>query len=439
MNGYFLKGFADELNRGGGLMGDDRNKLARERFEYNKQRDIKADAIAENARKSKQIIDGLMQKKYLQDIATGEGANEDRQGAENFYRTVLRPEYTDSWQDKHMEGKGLAELGLMANTLAANEQSKYLGGGGVFKMPVDPTILTTRARVDDNKAARLHKVTNKGGSLTGDIKEYYDLTGKMPTSWDDIKQMKTASRPDPQPTLSERENVRLRAAVDKLSVQAQKDPNKFFENNNFRMNNDGSLYLDPVTAAPIRLDSFYKGTGKRGNIKAMMALGEQWDDAKELSGLLELPDVQQNLKQADDAGIWDRARGKWGNTVNKWMQNSGIAKNSNTATAIARIQRMASDERKRFMGTAVTDSEITSALAWMPNAGDSFDTMVNKTNLMGQEAEQAFRRWISTFEKDVDMSPFYKAFGIKRFAEDETNINPKATIISPKTGINWGN
>ena len=37
------------------------------------------------------------------------------------------------------------------------------------------------------------------------------------------------------------------------------------------------------------------------------------------------------------------------------------------------------------MGVAVTDSEMRSALAWMPSAGDSFESIKNKTNLMNKE------------------------------------------------------
>jgi len=220
-----------------------------------------------------------------------------------------------------------------------------------------------------------------------------------------------------KPSVEERKESRLRGAVDNLSERANIDPNKFHEDENFKQNNDGSLYLDPVSQAPVRMEAFHKATGKRTNITAIKGLGEQWDDAQELSELLALPSVQANLKKAQDAGLWDQVSGKWSNAITRWMQNTGISGDSPTATAVARIQRMASEERKRFMGTAVTENEIQSALAWMPSPGDSFETIQNKTNLMGQEAEQEFRRWIAIFEDVADMSPFYKAFGIKRFGQ----------------------
>ena len=116
-----------------------------------------------------------------------------------------------------------------------------------------------------------------------------------------------------------------------------------------------------------------------------MRMGEQWDDAKELSELLQLPSVQKNLQKANDDGLWNQVAGKWSNKITKWMQDSGISGDSPTATAVARIQRMSSEERKTFMGVAVTKLELQSALAWMPSAGDSFETIVNKTNLMAHK------------------------------------------------------
>lgn len=223
-----------------------------------------------------------------------------------------------------------------------------------------------------------------------------------------------------KPSATERAQARINKATDKLTVMANEDPNKFYEKYSYRQNEDGSLFIDPVSGGPQKLVSFEKKTGKRGNIKAIFGMGEQRDDAIELTELLELPSVQANLKKAEGQGFWDQTKSKWTNAINKWMQDQGIKGDSPTATAIARIQRMASEERKLYMGTAVTDNEMKSALAWMPNAGDSFDSVMNKTRLMGQEADQAFRRYVDVFEQaGADMSPFMNAFGIKKFGEEE--------------------
>jgi len=158
-SGYFLRGFADGFQPG--LMGGNESKLAREKFNYMKERDSLADAAAIKNQEANSIIQQLLQKKTAQEVAQGEFANEDRQGKENFFRTALRSSSPDAWQDKHMEGKGLAELGLMGSTAAGNEQSQYLGGKGGFNYPVDSSILTTRARGDQQKFG--------SDNLTGDL------------------------------------------------------------------------------------------------------------------------------------------------------------------------------------------------------------------------------------------------------------------------------
>ena len=226
----------------------------------------------------------------------------------------------------------------------------------------------------------------------------------------------------------ERKQERINKATDKLTNLANEDANKFYSDHSYRQNKDGSLFIDPVTGGPQELKSFEKVTGKRGNLKAIFGVGEQRDDAIELTELLELPSVQKNLKKAEGQGLWDQAKSKWNNKIGRWMQDHGIKGDSPTATAIARIQRMASEERKLFMGTAVTDNEMRSALAWMPNAGDSFDSVMNKTRLMGQEADQAFRRYVDVFESaGADMSPFMDAFGIEKFVNGDDSPTEKVT------------
>jgi hypothetical protein len=234
-----------------------------------------------------------------------------------------------------------------------------------------------------------------------------------------------------QTTAQERKDAKVGANVDKLKRMALADPNKFFENESYRMNDDGSLYIDPVTLLPTELVPFYTATGKRSNIKAMQELGSQLDDAKELHELLALPSVSTNLNKANSEGLWDKATGKWKNSIAKWLQGQGISGDSATATAIARIQRLTSQERKKFMGTAVTETEIVSAIPWMPSAGDTYEAIVNKTRLMGLEAEDELIQWIDMFSKTADMSPFYKAFGLKRFGYVKDD---KSKYVAPEKG-----
>ena len=194
----------------------------------------------------------------------------------------------------------------------------------------------------------------------------------------------TLTKP-PQLTLSEREIMRRKAATKRLE---EMDPEEVYMTHGFKVNEDKTLYKDPVNDAPVKLPPFHKVMGKRGQIKAAMSLGEQWADAKELLVLLKDPKVKKDLKLAESDGLWNRVGSKWSNQIQLWMQKKGIGRNSKTATAIARMQRLASEERKTFLGTAMTVMEMKGVLGWMPSAGDSLDTMLNKVELMGKEGEQ---------------------------------------------------
>ena len=315
----------------------------------------------------------------------------------------------------------------------SNEAAKFLGFPGDFTTNVKQELINTKYKQKNKKPSE---------NLHGDLKDFWVMKeseegkGRLPKSSAEFKAWKTSIRPDQYLTESESKLKARKDANVRLAAEAEQDPNAFYEKHNIKMNDDGSIYLDPIDLAPVRLKSFEEVTGKRGTVKAIKELGEQWDDSKELQELLADDEVRAKLSQAERMGLWDKVKGKWSNSIQKWMQNSGISSNSKTATAIARMQRMASEERRLYMGTAVTESELRSSLAWMPNAGDSYETMLNKVNLMAQEGEQMFRRWLDVYSKNADMSPFYKAFGMKRFDK------PKQTekeIVPPQTNIQWGN
>ncbi len=65
----------------------------------------------------------------------------------------------------------------------------------------------------------------------------------------------------------------------------------------------------------------------------------------------------------------------------------------------------------------------------MPSAGDSFSTMITKTDVAAKEGEEVFRRYLELYQDITDMSPFYKAFGIDRFPKDD-NDNDINTLKS---------
>ena len=205
-------------------------------------------------------------------------------------------------------------------------------------------------------------------------------------------------------------------------------PSELYTTHGYRVNDDGTLYLNPTSKQPVVLPRADKVLGKRGNMKAIMTLGEAWDDAKELTTLLAIPEVKADLQSAKKAGLWDRVKGSFSNKIQLWMQENGIAPDSKTAETIARVQYMASEKRKAYLGTAITEIEMKSATAWMPQAGDSFETMMTKTNLMSHEAEETFTRWLDTFKNVAQMGPYYDAFGIDRFGAKPTKDDWNVTV-----------
>ena len=200
-----------------------------------------------------------------------------------------------------------------------------------------------------------------------------------------------------------------------IAVLDNMDPNVTYMKHDFRVNDDGTVYKDPFSGQPTKLPSPEKVLGKRGNIKAALGLGRAWDDAQELTELLKDPIVMAGLKKASSEGMWDQATGSFSNKIKTWMQGNGITGNSKTAQAVARIQYMASEKRKEYLGTAVTEMEIKSARGWLPEAGDSFETIAEKTKLMSHEAEEAFTQFLDVWKNKAAMGDFYKAFGMERF------------------------
>jgi hypothetical protein len=240
--------------------------------------------------------------------------------------------------------------------------------------------------------------------------------------------MKEELRLPPQSTLSERDLLKRQQATEALIEMAERDPNEVV-NHGYKMNSDGTLYVDPVNNAPVKLPHFTKVMGKRGGPKMAKAAGEFWDDTVEIQDLLNNPEVIKNLQWAEQEGLWDRVKGSWSNKINLWLTKKGFSKTSKTTETIVRIQRLASIERLKFLGSAVTATELESILPWLPSAGDSFSTMITKTDVAAKEGEEVFRRYLELYQDITDMSPFYKAFGIDRFPKDD-NDNDINTLKS---------
>jgi len=306
----------------------------------------------------------------------------------------------------------ISKYGVPENLLPPVEQ--LIQGAAEAKIPF-PEYLE---KMKQEFAGQLDRAGSQYGSVksgqVGDKRAFVRLDKQA-------KKMVEVPGAVPRMTEAELQNRQTGTALPELQAQAQADPNAFWEaGHGYRMNDDGSLYVDPVTGMPRQLKNPTEYLGKRGNLKAIQIMGELRDDSQELLDLLELPRVKESFKQIQaDGGLWDQTKGKFNNKIWKWLQQNGISRDSATGTVIARIQRLASDERKRFLGTAVTPTELHSVLTWMPDAGDSFETIMVKTNLMAHESNQEFRRWLNVVDDYADVSEYYKTFGIKRFGYKE--------------------
>ena len=130
------------------------------------------------------------------------------------------------------------------------------------------------------------------------------------------------------------------------------------------------------------------------------------------------------------------------NGLIKWMQQRGITADNKVGKLIVKIERMASQERKELLGAAVTETELRAITPWLPSAGDSFNTMLNKLDVMKTEMGQEFVNWIELFEGSYDVSPLYKAFKIdpftKQLIRDTPQQNIEQTPVPEDLKLPWG-
>lgn len=260
--------------------------------------------------------------------------------------------------------------------------------------------------------AKIEAEMNKGSRLTGIAKEIFDLTGEKPR---DVKQIQKFKQDTALLTKEERSTITRRDALPKIQAIP---PEEAYERG-WKMNDDGSVFTELDTGAPVRLPSFEKVMGKRGMTKAVLAAGEHADDAKEVQALMADPTVASALNEANNAGMWDIARGAWSNKIRGWLQRRGLATNSKVTEAVVRMGRLASRSRKEFLGTAVTATELRSVQSWLPSIGDSFSLMLQKVGVAADESDEIFTRFLDVFKNQANMSPFYRAFGINRFGQAE--------------------
>jgi hypothetical protein len=222
-----------------------------------------------------------------------------------------------------------------------------------------------------------------------------------------------------------------------LPTIQQMSPTEAFREG-FRMKDNGQLWTD-ADGLPVELPSFDKKMGKRTNVKELLEIGEMRDDLVQAESLLRNPELA-----AQAAQLWDNeVRGMAENEFSKWLQNRGVGAFSPLGELMIRIQRVASDERKRMMGTAVTKIELESALAWLPDAGDGWPEITQKIKVAASEADERLYRWLDSFKHVANMSPFYDAFGLDRFNRERVGFTytdtggqppPTPTTTPPPAG-----
>jgi len=159
-SGYFLRGFADGFQPG--LMGGNESKLAREKFNYQKERDTKADVMAKWLYEQQQKQAGLDEIRTEQATRDAELKNKEYYGMRNTLARGLMDSNPDSWMQKEYfnsgddgRGRTLPEMEYLTG-LRSTEDTKNLFG---IKTPTstiqDPSVLTARANIDNAKAGRL--------------------------------------------------------------------------------------------------------------------------------------------------------------------------------------------------------------------------------------------------------------------------------------------
>jgi len=231
------------------------------------------------------------------------------------------------------------------------------------------------------------------------------------------------------PTEKERD---LKMRKEALSMINKATPEEAYSRG-WKMNDDGTVFTELDSNAPVKLPSFEKLMGKRGMTMAVLTAGEQYDDAVQIWNLLQDTEVKGALGAAKNAGMWDIAIGSWSNKINGWLQKNGYAYDSKTTQAIIRMGRLASRERKEFLGTAVSAGELQSVRSWMPDIGDSYELMIAKIRVVKDEGKEVFKRFLDTYKNEANMAPFYSAFGIKRF--DNTGDSTEVKAIKNKYGL----
>jgi hypothetical protein len=204
----------------------------------------------------------------------------------------------------------------------------------------------------------------------------------------------------------ELENVRPR-----LIQWAAEDPNRVYDMG-FRMNDDGTVYLDE-NGLPKKLLDPTDVLGKRKNVELFKTLGKVRDDAMEV---LELMTRHPEMRARISRDIGKPLESMTVNSLKKWIQSKGAQADPLARELIWRVEKFASDERRETIGSQMTSHEIKRITPWLPDAGDSMGQLLSKINLTAHEADEEMFFWLDMHKNTANLSDYYRAFNLDRFS-----------------------
>jgi len=256
--------------------------------------------------------------------------------------------------------------------------------------------------------------------------QYNYIYGSPPPKGDAGVAALSKLKKDLSPLTEKETGLELRKKA--LPVISKIDPNEAY-GRGWKMNDDGSVFTEIDTGAPVKLPTFEKVMGKRGMTMAVIGVGDFYQDAKDIQTSLKDPEVAKVLGAANKAGYWDVAKGTWKNSINGWLLKNGYGFNTKTTQTVIKMGKLASQQRKEFLGTATSVAELGTVRSWMPEIGDNYELMTAKINFAASEGKEDLMNFLESYKDIANMSPFYDRFGIDRFNAKASPGSDAAALI----------
>lgn len=233
-----------------------------------------------------------------------------------------------------------------------------------------------------------------------------------------------------QVTDTQKDIKRRIKALPKVEELTAQDPNRAYSRG-WKINDDRSVFKEFDTGAPVKMQHWTKGMGKRGNPKQLALIGGLFRDSKQILDLLEDPEVKESMGGFLEGGFLNQIKGKTVNTIRRMLQERGFSTKPKVMEVIARIHTFASEKRHDLLGAAVTPTEFRSVRGWLAEAGDTYPLLLEKMKLFASEGEERLREWVGMYDREFNFSEVYDAFGLTRFPEREGPPGPPRPAVEP--------